>query len=75
LLNHYSVLFWIIFEWLCFSGEASKPHTVVWDTSPAKTRHWVLESLPDVTASVVPEDFGTDLRLVNLDEKKQLGGV
>ncbi|KAL4119238.1 hypothetical protein QTP88_012079 [Uroleucon formosanum] len=56
-------------------GEASKPHTVVWDTSPVKTRHWVLESLPDVNASLVPGDFGSDLRLVNLDEKKQLGGV
>jgi len=35
----------------------------------------VLESLPDVNVSLVPEDFGSDLRLVNLDEKKQLGGV
>ncbi|CAH1737665.1 unnamed protein product [Aphis gossypii] len=56
-------------------GDASKPQNVVWDTSPVKTRHWVLESLSDVNVSLDPEGFDSDLRLVNLDEKKQLGGV
>lgn len=40
-----------------------------------KTRDWVLESLPDVSASLASEDFNSDLRLVNREEKKQLGGV
>lgn len=60
---------------MCFSGDASKTHNVVWDTSPIKTRHWVLESSPDVNVSIVSEDFSSDLRLVNREEKKQLGGV
>lgn len=76
-------LFCTIFDWLYilnylklyFSGDASKPQNVVWDTSPVKTRHWVLESLSDVNVSLDPEGFDSDLRLVNLDEKKQLGGV
>lgn len=60
---------------LFFSGDASKSQNVVWDTSPVKTRHWVLESLPDVGVSLGSEDFSSDLRLVNREEKKQLGGV
>jgi len=60
---------------ICFSGDTPKSHNVVWDTSPVKTRHWVLESLPDVGGSLVPEDFTSDLRLVNREERKQLGGV
>lgn len=43
--------------------------------SPVKTRHWVLESSPDVNVPIVSEDFNSDLRLVNREEKKQLGGV
>lgn len=58
-----------------FSGDTTKSHNVAWDTSPVKTRHWVLESLPDVNISVVSEDLSSDLRLVNREEKKQLGGV
>ncbi|XP_025423854.1 putative homeodomain transcription factor [Sipha flava] len=57
------------------NDDASKTHNVVWDTSPVKTRHWVLESSPDVNVSIVSEDFSSDLRLVNREEKKQLGGV
>jgi hypothetical protein len=34
-----------------------------------------LESSPDVNVSIVSEDFSSDLRLVNREEKKQLGGV
>lgn len=60
---------------MCFSSDTSKTHNVVWDTSPVKTRHWVLESSPDVSVSLVSEDFSSDLRLVNREEKKQLGGV
>lgn len=60
---------------MCFSSDTSKIHNVVWDTSPVKTRHWVLESSPDVSVSFVSEDFSSDLRLVNREEKKQLGGV
>lgn len=59
----------------CFSSDASKTHNVAWDTSPVKIRHWVLESSPDVSVSLVSEDFNSDLRLVNREEKKQLGGV
>jgi len=58
-----------------FSEDTSKSHNVAWDTSPVKTRNWVLESLPDVNGSIVSEDFSSDLRLVNLEEKKQLGGM
>lgn len=58
-----------------FSEDTSKSHNVVWDTSPVKTRHWVLESLPDINAPIVTEDFNSDFRLVNREEKKQLGGM
>lgn len=34
-----------------------------------------MESLPDVNVPIVSEDFNSDLRLVNREEKKQLGGV
>lgn len=57
------------------NGDASKSLNVAWDTSPVKTRHWVLESMPDASVSSVSEDFSSDLRLVNREEKKQLGGV
>ncbi|VVC44465.1 Hypothetical protein CINCED_3A007611 [Cinara cedri] len=56
-------------------GDTSKSQNVVWDTSPVKTRNWVLESLPDIGVSLVCEDFNSDLRLVNREEKKQLGGI
>lgn len=59
----------------CFSGDAPKCNNVVWDTSPVKTRNWVLESLPDYNVSQTSEDFSTDLRLVNREENKQMGGV
>jgi len=54
------------------NDDASKTHNVVWDTSPVKTRHWVLESSPDVNVSIVSEDFSSDLRLVNREEKKTI---
>lgn len=34
-----------------------------------------MESLPDVNVPIVSEDFSSDLRLVDREEKKQLGGV
>lgn len=58
-----------------FSVDTSKSHNVVWDMSPVKTRHWVLESSSDVSISVASEDLNSDLRLVNREEKKQLGGM
>lgn len=58
-----------------FSGDASKSHNVVWDSSPVKTRNWVLDSLPDVRVSIVSEDLNSDVRLVNREEKIQLGGM
>lgn len=58
-----------------FSGEAPKSHNVVWDSSPVKTRNWVLDSLPDVGVSIVSEDLNSDVRLVNREEKMQLGGM
>lgn len=57
------------------SGDASKTHNVVWDSSPVKTRNWVLDSLPDVGVSIMSEDLNSDVRLVNREEKMQLGGM
>ncbi|XP_050433253.1 protein PHTF1 isoform X3 [Adelges cooleyi] len=56
-------------------GDVTKSRNVAWDTSPVKTRNWVIDSSPDVSIPVVTEDLTTELRLVNLEEKKQLGGV
>lgn len=60
---------------MCFSSDTSKSLNVVWDTSPLKTRNWVLDSLPDVGVPIDSENFSSDVRLVNREEKKQLGGV
>ncbi|XP_050541710.1 protein phtf isoform X3 [Daktulosphaira vitifoliae] len=56
-------------------GDASKSRNVAWDTSPIKTRSWVIDSLPECSIPVVTEEITTDLRVVNREEKKQLGGV